>query len=43
MNTWVRDIIPMAGGAYRQLINEFYKENALDGGHAFAPRRARRN
>ena len=29
MNTWVREIIPMAGGAYRQLINEFYKENRL--------------
>jgi polyhydroxyalkanoate synthase len=29
MNTWVRDIIPMAGGAYRQLINDFYKENRL--------------
>ncbi len=29
MNTWVRDIIPMAGGAYRQLINEFFKENRL--------------
>ncbi len=29
MNTWVRDIIDMAGGAYRQLINEFYKENRL--------------
>ncbi len=29
MNTWVRDIIPMAGGAYKQLINEFYKENRL--------------
>jgi polyhydroxyalkanoate synthase len=29
MNTWVRDIIPMAGGAYRQLIAEFYKENRL--------------
>jgi polyhydroxyalkanoate synthase len=29
MNTWVRDIIPMAGGAYRQLINEFYKKNRL--------------
>jgi polyhydroxyalkanoate synthase len=29
MNTWVRDIIPMTGGAYRQLINEFYKENRL--------------
>jgi polyhydroxyalkanoate synthase len=29
MNTWVRDNIPMAGGAYRQLINAFYKENRL--------------
>lgn len=29
MNTWVRDIIPMAGGAYQQLINDFYKENHL--------------
>ena len=29
MNTWVRETIPMAGGAYRQLINEFYKENRL--------------
>jgi polyhydroxyalkanoate synthase len=32
MNTWVRDIIPMAGGAYQQLINEFYKENRLING-----------
>jgi polyhydroxyalkanoate synthase len=32
MNTWVRDNIPMAGGAYRQLINEFYKENRLKEG-----------
>jgi polyhydroxyalkanoate synthase len=29
MNTWVRDIIPMAGATYRQLINEFYKQNRL--------------
>jgi polyhydroxyalkanoate synthase len=29
MNTWVRDIIPMAGATYRQLITEFYKENRL--------------
>jgi polyhydroxyalkanoate synthase len=29
MNTWVRDIIPMAGAGYRQLINEFYKKNRL--------------
>ncbi len=29
MNTWVRDVIPMAGGAYRQLINDFYKANRL--------------
>jgi polyhydroxyalkanoate synthase subunit PhaC len=32
MNTWVNDIIPMAGAAYRQLINEFYKENRLMAG-----------
>jgi polyhydroxyalkanoate synthase len=29
MNTWVRDIIPMPGGAYQQLINDLYKENRL--------------
>ena len=29
MNTWVRHTIPMAGAAYQQLINEFYKENKL--------------
>lgn len=29
MNSWVRDIIPMAGAAYQQLINDFYKENRL--------------
>ncbi len=29
INTWVRDLIPMAGGAYRQLIRDFYKENRL--------------
>jgi polyhydroxyalkanoate synthase subunit PhaC len=32
MNTWVRDIIDMAGGAYRQLIDEFYKKNRLKEG-----------
>lgn len=32
MNTWVREVIPMAGGAYRQLIKEFYKENRLKKG-----------
>ncbi len=32
MNTWVTEIIPMAGAAYRQLINEFYKENKLING-----------
>jgi polyhydroxyalkanoate synthase len=32
MNTWVRDIIDMAGGAYRQLVNELYKENRLKEG-----------
>lgn len=29
MNTWVSDLIPMAGGAFRQLITEFYRQNAL--------------
>jgi polyhydroxyalkanoate synthase subunit PhaC len=29
MNTWVRDIIPMAGAVYRQLITELYRENRL--------------
>ena len=29
MNTWVRDLIPMSGASYRQLITEFYKENRL--------------
>lgn len=32
MNTWVTDIIPMAGATYHQLINEFYKENRLMNG-----------
>ena len=29
MNTWVTDIFPMAGGAYRQLIVDFYRNNRL--------------
>ena len=29
MNTWVTDIIPMAGASYRQLIKEMYQENRL--------------
>jgi len=29
MNTWVRDILPMAGGAYRQLIVDLYRNNRL--------------
>ena len=29
MNTWVTDNIPMAGGAYRQLIVELYRNNRL--------------
>jgi len=29
MNTWVTDNIPMAGAAYRQLILELYRNNAL--------------
>ncbi len=32
MNTWVRDVIPMAGGAYRQLVTEFFRENRLMSG-----------
>ncbi len=29
MNTWVTDNVPMAGGAYRQLIVELYRHNRL--------------
>ncbi|MEQ8786878.1 MAG: alpha/beta fold hydrolase [Pirellulaceae bacterium] len=29
MNTWVRDLIPMAGETYRQLVNDLFKENKL--------------
>jgi polyhydroxyalkanoate synthase subunit PhaC len=29
MNTWVTDLIPMAGATYRQLIQELYRENRL--------------
>jgi len=29
MNTWVRDLLPMAGGAYRQLIVDLYRNNRL--------------
>jgi polyhydroxyalkanoate synthase len=29
MNTWVTDNIPMAGGAYRQLIVDLYRNNRL--------------
>src|SRR5947209_9769867 len=29
MNTWVTDLIPMAGATYAQLINELYRENRL--------------
>jgi len=29
MNTWVNDIFPMAGGAYRQLIVDLYRNNLL--------------
>lgn len=32
MNTWVNDLIPMSGAAYRQLIQEFYRENKLVNG-----------
>lgn len=29
MNTWVTDLIPMAGGFYRQLVNDIYRDNKL--------------
>jgi polyhydroxyalkanoate synthase subunit PhaC len=29
MNTWVTDLIPMAGATYSQLIKELYRENRL--------------
>ena len=29
MNTWVNDLTPMAGGAFRQLIVELYQQNKL--------------
>jgi polyhydroxyalkanoate synthase len=32
MNTWVTDGIPMAAKTYRQLINEFYRQNRLMSG-----------
>jgi polyhydroxyalkanoate synthase len=32
MNTWVTDLIPIAGGAYRQLILDMYRHNRLMNG-----------
>jgi polyhydroxyalkanoate synthase subunit PhaC len=32
MNTWVTDLIPIAGGAYRQLIVDLYRHNRLMSG-----------
>lgn len=32
MNTWVTDLIPMSGAAYRQFVVEFYRENRLMNG-----------
>lgn len=29
MNTWVTDIVPIAGGAFRQLIDDLYRNNRL--------------
>ncbi|HEV2236129.1 MAG TPA: alpha/beta fold hydrolase [Ktedonobacterales bacterium] len=29
MNTWVNDLVPIAGGAYRQLIVDMYRNNRL--------------
>jgi polyhydroxyalkanoate synthase len=32
MNTWVNDLIPLAGGVYRQLIEDLYRQNRLTKG-----------
>ena len=32
MNTWVTDLVPIAGGAYRQLIVDMYQNNRLMNG-----------
>ncbi len=32
MNTWVNDLVPLAGGVYRQLIEDFYRRNRLMSG-----------
>jgi polyhydroxyalkanoate synthase len=32
MNTWIRDLVPMAGAAYQELIQQFYRENRLMNG-----------
>ncbi|GAC1462472.1 MAG: alpha/beta fold hydrolase [Chloroflexota bacterium] len=32
MNTWVTDLIPMAGAAYRQFVVDLYRENRLMNG-----------
>jgi polyhydroxyalkanoate synthase len=32
MNTWVTDLVPLAGGVYRQLIEDFYRRNRLMNG-----------
>ncbi len=32
MNTWVTDLVPMSGAAYRQLIVEMFRENRLMNG-----------
>ena len=37
MNTWVRDILPMAGGAYRQLIVDLYRNNRMMKGELIPP------
>jgi polyhydroxyalkanoate synthase len=34
MNTWVTDLIPMSGAAYRQLIGDFFRGNKLMKGEA---------
>ncbi len=32
MNTWVNDLVPMAGAAFQQLIKDFYRGNRLTNG-----------
>ena len=42
MNTWVTDNVPLAGGAFRQLIVDLYRNDRLMQGELDHSRRARR-